>query len=104
MKRKYALFYTAALLASTSIAQGETADLVSYQKALQQAQNAEAKDGRFYCQGTVTNDTLKQAKTDADAEHYAKAIALAKKAKVLADLSIAQYYEQLKLWHNEVVR
>ena len=101
---KYSLFCLVALLATCGVSQAQTADAASYQSAVQQAQSAESRAGQLHCQWNVTNDTLKQAKAAADAKDYDKAKKLAEKAEALADLSIAQYQAQLKLWRNEVVR
>lgn len=72
--------------------------------AIAVARKAEAAAGAVQNQWLPTEAALRMAAKALAAGKYDAAVATAKRAHALAELSIEQAREQDKLWHNEVVR
>lgn len=75
-----------------------------YKAALAAAEAAEKQAGTFKNQWTTTEQALKEAKQEAAAGDFDKAMALAKQAEALANASIAQSKEQAKVWNDADIR
>lgn len=75
-----------------------------YQDAYRQAVTAHKQAGRVENQWTTTSDALASAKKAAQDGDYAKATALAQRARSLAQLAVKQAHEQDQNWQKAVVQ
>lgn len=75
-----------------------------YEAALAAAQAAEQRAQSLQNRWSTTESDLAAARKAASGKDYDQATALAKRARSLAELSIAQAQQQDTAWRNEVVR
>ncbi len=100
--RRGTLALTVAMMLAPAMAAAATK--TDAEAAIAAARKAEAAAGVLQNQWLPTEAALKMAAKALAAGKYDAAVATAKRAHALAELSIQQAREQDKLWPNEVVR